>query len=137
MKLTLMLSGLSPDLCSSTVDIIKSNCPEIAFDEFCGVADKRYIGNFDIVGASTVISAVVSVIALGWSVRSNKNNIRNINQHIEKKNIEISYELRNDIVQVFEKNGGEIIVSLNSKQIYKLKVVNENDDLVISGDFTE
>ena len=132
MRLLLTLDDLSPEENTEVVKSIYSFYPNIEIDNHSGVGLEKRMGDVDIVGVSTIIGSIASVLSLLWSVRPVQKN--EIHSEISKSNISLHQEYKEEIVRVYKENGGTIRIRSTSSTTYNLRIFKDGEKLSIFGE---
>ncbi len=133
MKLILSLSDMPPSQSAEITKKIIDIYNEVPIQEVSNIGAKKKAGDFDIVGISNIISAIAATIALIWTLKPKKYNIK-MKDILENKNIELSQEYHEEINKIYNNNGGEIIIKSKTKIKYKLRIMEDENNLAIYGD---
>lgn len=132
MKLLLTLNDMSPIENQEINKSISISVPNIEIENHSGIGVHKRIGDIDIVGISTIVSAVVSVITLIWTVKPKKS--KETLQIIKESEIELSNEYQEQIAQIYETNGGKMTIIKNSKVVYQLRIMSDGNNLSVYGE---
>ena len=131
-ELRLVFDGISPTQSMEIETQLKSEFKDIRINTLSKIGSSKGIGDFGIVGASTVISAVVSVILLIWTIKLKKDK-SSIKEGLKKSKFEIEEKYVDEITKIYSNNGGEMKITINKEKKYRLRIIKDEDVMTIMG----